>query len=130
MFVDKIGVLVDDLGYDLVVSTPGIAVLTTNVCVRDIIMVIERSILSTNFTLLAMREYDAIFSMDWMTKHRALIDCQKKKVLLFLKWNVKFIFQGRRRDRSGSLISYQRAQRLIDRGCKVFLATVVATIEQ
>ena len=76
-----------------------------------------------------MREFDAIFGMDWMTRHRALIDCQKKKVQLRLRRNVRVAFQGRGRDK-GYLISYQRAQRLIDRGREVFLATVVATVEQ
>lgn len=37
---------------------------------------------------------------------------------------------GRGRDRSSCLISYQRAQRLIERGCEVFLTIVVVTPKQ
>lgn len=41
MFIDWIGVLANDLGYDLVVSTPSGAVLITRVCVRDIVVVMQ-----------------------------------------------------------------------------------------
>lgn len=61
-------------------STPTRAILTTGVCVRGITIVVQLRILSTNFTVLAMREFGAIFSMVWMTRHLAHIDCQKKKV--------------------------------------------------
>lgn len=68
-FVDRIDVLVDDLGYDLVVSIPTIAMHTSRECVKGIIVVIQPFILLTNFTVLPMQEFDLIFDMDWMTHH-------------------------------------------------------------
>lgn len=44
---------------------------------------------------------------------------------LHLKRNVKISFQGR-----GSLISYLRAQRLIDKGCEGLLVIVVDTAKK
>lgn len=64
MFVDRIGVAIDDLGYDLIVSTPTIAVLAIGVCMRDIGIVTQQCILSTDFTVLVAREFDDIFGMD------------------------------------------------------------------
>lgn len=60
-FVDKIGMRLNDLVYDLVVSTPARAVLTTRVCMRGIIIMIQWYTLLTNFVVLPMRELDAIF---------------------------------------------------------------------
>lgn len=54
----------DYLGFDLVVSTIGGAILTTRVCVRDISVVILCCILLNVFIELSMREVDVIFSMD------------------------------------------------------------------
>lgn len=68
-FVDRIGVPVDDLRYDLVVSPHAGIVLTTEVCMRSIAVVIEWCITFTNVTVLSMREFDVIFSMDWVTMH-------------------------------------------------------------
>lgn len=40
-FIDRVGVSIEDLGYDLVVLTPGGGVLTTGVCVRGVVLVIQ-----------------------------------------------------------------------------------------
>lgn len=63
-FIDEIGVRLDDLGYDLVVLTPTGVYLNTGECVRNITNVIQRRVLLTDFTMLPMRVFDAIFIMD------------------------------------------------------------------
>lgn len=50
-------------------------------------------------------------------------------VHLCLRRKVKIEIQGRGWDSDLMIISYERAQRLISRGCKVFLASMIATIE-
>ena len=64
---------------------------------RDVTVVIQQRILQYDFVVLPMREFDAIFGMDWMTRQRALIDCRRKKVQLRLKRKVRVAFQGRGR---------------------------------
>lgn len=41
-FINRIGILIDDLGHDLVVSTPAGATLTTKVCVTGVPISIQR----------------------------------------------------------------------------------------
>lgn len=79
-FEDRIGLAVGDLGHDSVVSTPVNSTLTTGVCVRGIPVVIQHHTLLTDFVVLPMRQFDTTFCMDWMTMHRALINCPKKMV--------------------------------------------------
>lgn len=81
-FVDGIGLTLGDIGYDLIVLTPTRATLTTRVCVRGLPIVIHRCTLLMDFVILLMRQFDAIFDMEWMTRHKALIGCLKKKVWL------------------------------------------------
>lgn len=45
-----------------------------------------------------MREFDAIFGMDWMLRHMMLIDYQKKKAHHHLKWKVKLAFKDQDKD--------------------------------
>lgn len=66
---------------------------------RGVVVFIKQCIVLTDFTVFLIREFDAIFGMDGMTRHRALIDYKKKKVKLTLKWNTQIIFQGRGIDR-------------------------------
>ena len=89
VFVDRVGLEVIDLGFDLRVSTPAGVVLTIGVGVRDVTIEIQPRILPSDFVVLPMQEFDAIFGMDWMTRHRALIDCRRKKVQLRLKRKVR-----------------------------------------
>lgn len=63
-FINRIGVPINDLGYNLVVSTPTRAVLSMEVCVRGVAVDIRFGIKLTNFTVLLMREFNAIFGMD------------------------------------------------------------------
>ena len=37
---------------------------------------------STNLIALPFHEYDLILGMDWLSKHRAIVDCDKKSVVL------------------------------------------------
>ena len=43
---------------------------------------------------------------------------------------MRIAFQGQGRDRDPTIISFQRAQRLLSRGCEVWLASVVDTTER
>lgn len=63
-FVGRIGLSVEDLSYDLVVSTLVGASLTTGVCVRGVNVVIHQHIMLMDFIVLPMKEFDTIFGMD------------------------------------------------------------------
>lgn len=91
-FVDRFGVLIDDLGHDLIMSTPTGATLTTKLCGRGIPIVIQHHTFPTDFVVLSMRKFDAIFNMDWMTRHKAIINCLKKKVQLCLSCHERVTF--------------------------------------
>lgn len=47
------------------VTTPAQAVLTTRVCVRGVTIIIQRCILLADFIVLLMKDFNAIFSLDW-----------------------------------------------------------------
>lgn len=108
MFIDRIGLSINDLEHNLVVSTPTSATLTIGLCVSGITVVIQCRMLSMDFVVLSMGEVYAIFGMEWMTRHRALIDCLKKKVQLHLSSHEKATFEGRGSGSRGSFISFQR----------------------
>lgn len=65
-FNDRIGMSVADLGYNLVVSTLIGAILTTEVCVMVVVVAFQQRIFLIDFTILQMKVFNVIFSMDWM----------------------------------------------------------------
>lgn len=61
-FVDRIGVLIDDLGHNLVISTLVGATLTIEVCVRGIPVAIEWRMLLTDFVVFPIGEFNNILA--------------------------------------------------------------------
>ena len=49
--------------------------------------------LFTNYIVLDMDEYKIIFSMDWLSKYHAKIDCRKKIVIFHPPETDHFIFK-------------------------------------
>ena len=47
-----------------------------------------------------MSEFDAILRMDWLTVHRVIIDCDRRRVTTYTHDGVYVVFQG---DKHGAL---------------------------
>lgn len=59
---------------------------------RGIIVVIQWRVLQTDFVVLSMGEFNSIFGMDWMIRHKVLIYCHEKKVQLHLMCGMRVTF--------------------------------------
>ena len=74
--------LVDPLAYDMHVTSPlGHSVRVNRVYKNCPLMVHDREF-SVNLIALPFHEFDLILGMDWLSKHRAIVDCDKKAVVL------------------------------------------------
>ncbi|GKD39719.1 putative reverse transcriptase domain-containing protein [Tanacetum coccineum] len=58
------------------------------------------NIRSANLLHLEMSDFDIILGMDWLTQHRATIDCHTKRVIFGDLNNPEFIYHGSRPDTS------------------------------
>ena len=74
-----------------------------------------------------MRDFDVVLSMDWLSRHRATLDCYKKEVKLHRLGNLEVKFKGIHREVFSSMISAMAAQRMLRKGCQGYLAYVVET---
>ena len=73
---------VEQLEYDMhVISPQGHSVNVNRVYKNYPIMIHDRKF-STDLIALPFREYDLILGMDWLSKHQAIVDCDKKFVVL------------------------------------------------
>ena len=50
-----------------------------------------------------------VLGMDWLSRHRAIIDCYKKEVKLHKPGKLEVKFRGLRRELSSSMISTMAA---------------------
>ena len=73
---------VEQLPYDMLVNSPlGHSARVNRVYKNCHLMTHDREF-STDLLALPFHEFDIILGMDWLSKHRAIVDCDKKTVRL------------------------------------------------
>ena len=94
---------------------------------RDCAILVHGHEMPADLVLLPLQEFDVILGMDWLSCHRARVDCYSKIVSFGNSTDETPIFVGIRRTASARIISAVKAERLLRRGCEAFLAQVIDT---
>ena len=82
---------------------------------------------SIDLIALPFHEFDFILVMDWLSKHRAIVDCNKKIVLIVLvkcSDPLTVTVQGIRSDSVSNVISAMQARHFLRKGCDAFLSLI------
>ena len=95
--------------------------------VRDSRVLIEGQKFPADLVTLDMRDFDVVLGMDWLSRHRATLDCYKKEVKLYRPDKLEVKFRGIRRELSSNMISTMVAQRMLRKGYQGYLAYMVET---
>ena len=93
--------------------------------VKDSRVLIGGQEFPADLVALNMRDFDVVLGMDWLSRHRATLDCYKKEVKLHRPWKLEVKFRGIRRELSSSMFSSMAAHRMLRKGCQGYLAYVV-----
>ena len=72
----------EKLAYDMHVTSPLGYGVSVNRIYRNCPIVIQTREFLANLITLPFREFDLILRMDWLSKHRAIVDCGQKTVVL------------------------------------------------
>ena len=88
-------------------------------------IVIQDREFSADLIALSFCEFDLILGMEWLSKHRAIIYCDKKTVVLTCSDQSEVIVHGVRSSSMSNVISAMQARRLQRKGCEAFLALVL-----
>ena len=116
---------VELLAYDLLVTSPlGHSVRVNRVYKNCPLLVHDREI-SVDLIAFPVHEFDLILGMDWLSKHRAIVDCDKKIVLLKCFDLSEVTIQGIRSESIPKVISVVEARRFLRKGCEAFFALIL-----
>ena len=126
-FLDRFQIETQPLEGRMRVSLPAGDPLFSDRVVRDSRVLIEGQEFPTDLVALDMRDFDVVLGMDWLSRHRATLDCYKKEVKLYRPGKLEVKFRGICRELSSSMISAMTAQRMLRKGCQGYLAYVVET---
>ena len=112
------------LTYDLLVTSPlGHSVRVNRVYKNCPLLVHDREF-SVDLIVLPFHEFDLILGMDWLSKHRAIVDCDKKIVKLKCSDLLEVTVQGIRSESIPKVISTMEARSFMRKGCEAFLALI------
>ena len=74
---------------------------------------------------LPFHEFDLILGMDWLSKHQAIVDCDKKTILLKCSDMSKVTIHGIQSEAVSNVISAMQARCFLRKGCEAFLDLVL-----
>ncbi|KAJ8753515.1 hypothetical protein K2173_022756 [Erythroxylum novogranatense] len=123
MFVKEM--LIDQLEYDMHVTSPLGSSVLVNQVVRNCPVKIQESEYATDLIKLPFHEFDLILGMDWLFKHQAVIDCKAKTVFLKRLDQFEIVFRGGCTCALTNVVSAVQAQKLLRKGCEAYLAFVL-----
>ena len=124
-FLDHFQIETQPLEGHMRVSLPAEDPLFSDIVVRDSRVLIEGHEFPADLMALDMRDFDVVLGMDWLSRHRATLDCYKKEVKLHRPWKLEIKFRGICRELPSSMIYVMTTQRMLRKGCQGYLAYVV-----
>ena len=109
----------------MVVSVPNGDTMISERIVLGSRLVIQNKDFLADLIMLGIHDFDIILGMDWLSRHRATLDCYKKEVRLVRQEETGVIFRGIRREITPSLINAMTTSKMLRKGCQGYLAFVV-----
>ncbi|KAI3443818.1 hypothetical protein Pfo_000483 [Paulownia fortunei] len=126
-FVRKLGIAPDLLKVRYNLTVPSGEEMDSNQMLRACSIQISDRTLYADLVVLPMPNFEVILGMDWLTKYHATIDCNKKIVIFQPPGEEQFMFNGISFSRSLPIISALKAQKMLNKGCVGYLASVLDT---
>ena len=100
---------VELLDYDLLVTSPLRHSVRVNRVYKNCPLMVHEREFSVDLIALTFHAFDLFLEMDWLSKHRAIVDCDKKIVLLKCSDLSKVTKQGIRSESIPKVISAMKA---------------------
>ena len=121
---DKVPAM-EKLAFDMHVTSPLGHNVSVNRIYRNCPIVIQTREFLTDLITLPFGEFDLILGMDWLSKHRAIVDCGQKTVVLRCSDQTEVIVQGIGPSVMSNVISTMQARKIMRKGCETFLALIL-----
>ena len=115
--------------YDIFVTNPLGHSVIVNKEYRDCPIRIRECEFLGDLIELSFREFDVILGMDWLSRHRAIVDYRMKRVTLRTPNKDKVIFIGERSNHLSNVISATTVRKMVRKGCEAYLAYVIDTLK-
>ena len=115
--------------YDILVTNLLGHSVIVNKVYRDCPIIIRECEFLGDLIELSFREFDVILGMDWLSQHRVIVDCIRKRITLRTPNDDEVIFISERSNHLSNVISATAARKMVQKGCESYLAYVTDTVK-
>ena len=116
---------IEQLSYDMLVTSPLEHSVRVNRVYKNCHLMTHDREFSADLFALSFHEFDLILGMDWLSKHQAIVDYDKKTIRLKCSDLSEVTVHGIQSGAVSNVISAMQARRLMRKGCEAFLALVL-----
>ena len=96
--VRELGLEVETLEKPLYVSSPLGTKVRIDLMCRYCELEISGILLTVDLRVMGMSKFDVILGMNWLTAHRVVIDCNRRRVTAYTQDSIRVTFQGDKHD--------------------------------
>ena len=96
--MEELGLEDETLEKPLYVSSPLRTMVSVQQICRNFELEIFGILLTVDLRVMDMTEFDVILGTDWLTAHRVVIDCDRRRVTAYTRDGVCVVFQGDKHD--------------------------------
>ena len=115
--------------YDILVTNPLGHSVIVNIVYRDCPIRIREYEFPRDLIELSFKEFDVILGMDWLSRHRAIVDCKMKRVTLRKTDEDEVTFISERSNHLSNVISVATTRTMVRKGCEAYLAYMIDTVK-
>ena len=119
-----------EIKYDILGTNPLGHSVIVNKVYRDCPIKIREYEFLGDLIELSFREFDVILGMDWLSRHRTIVDCRMKRVTLRTPNDDEVIFIGEKSNHLSNVIFAVIARKMVRKGCEAYLAYVIDTVKE
>ena len=116
---------IEPLAYDMLATSPLRHSVGVNRVYKNYPLTVHDKEFSVDLIALPFHEFDLILGMDSLSKHRAIVDCDKETVLLKFSNMSKVTVHGILAEVMLKVISVVQARCFLRKGCEALLALVL-----
>ena len=124
-FIERVGIEMKPTECSMVVSHPtGDSRIANRVYMGSKVTIASHEF-EADLIVLDIHDFDIILGMDWLAKHRAIVDCYRKEIQFSQPGEPEVIFCGERKILSISLISVIQANKMLRKACQGYLVYAI-----
>ena len=123
-FAKKLANKPSEMDVQLYVTTPLGPTYCTDLVFKDCTIQLEGRVLPADLVQLDIQGWDVILGMDWLTRHKVTIDCERKLVTFSTPEGERVTFKGRGHQVTTPTVSAMQAIKMLKKGCQGYLCAI------